>query len=92
MDMPLAAIKDIELKGNYLPDVKQSFVEVTDVDGYDEGRLLSKMKASYRQAAGSKPANSLLIVSLQKGFFADVKYALSEETILLFFLIFNCEP
>ena len=59
MDMPLAAIKDIELKGNYLPDVKQSFVEVT-VDGYDEGRLLSKMKASYRQAAGlCEPSNRI---------------------------------
>ena len=43
MDMPISAIDDIEVMGNYLPDVKKSFV-LLDFDGYDDGKLYAKMK------------------------------------------------
>ena len=45
MDMPISAVKDIEVMGNYLPDVKKSFV-LLDPDGYDDddGKLYAKMK------------------------------------------------
>ena len=45
MDMPISAIKDIKIMGNYLPDVKKSFVFLDPV-GYDDddGKLYAKMK------------------------------------------------
>lgn len=43
MDMPISAIKEIEVMGNYLPDVKKGFVEL-DSDGFDDGKLYAKMK------------------------------------------------
>ena len=45
MDMPISAIKDIEIMGNYLPDLKRSFV-ILDSVGYDDddGKLYAKMK------------------------------------------------